>query len=182
MPLPESSPGREPAGDADAPGVAVEHCRLWLNWAATQVDACLADDKPACDRLLDSLADLMGPGRAESATPPADAASCHKMSAIVVAVQSHDRVMQRLAHIAEALRRMHDHLADAGRARSADSWRMLRERQMREFSMAEERELFGRLVAQEDGAGAAGATDRQIYSSLEDTIELFVADSGLGRP
>jgi hypothetical protein len=182
MPLPESSPTREPAGDADAPGVAVEHCRHWLNWAATQVDACLADDKPACDQLLESLAAMLGSGRTQGSALPGDAGACQKMSAVVIAVQSHDRVMQRLAHVAEALRRMQDHLADAGRARSPESWRTLRERQLREFSMAEERALFVRLVAEEGEAAPASETGREAASSHEDTIELFVAAGGPGRP
>jgi hypothetical protein len=188
MPLPETSFLCGAAADAEAPGVAEEHCRRWLNWAAAQVDACLADDKPACDQLLDSLAEMLGPARAASGGRPGDAATCQEMSALVIAVQSHDRVMQRLGHVAEALRRVQHHLADAGRARSPASWRLLRDGQLREFSMAEERALFVRLVVQEgEGAPAGeaalpGDAGRQADLSTEDTIELFVADGGLGRP
>jgi hypothetical protein len=188
MPLPESSFLGGAAAGTDAPGVAEKYCRLWLNWAAAQVDACLADDKPACDRLLDSLAEMLAPAPAVSGGPPGEAGTCRDMSAVVVAVQSHDRVMQRLGHVAEALRRVQHHLADAGRARSPESWRMLRDGQLREFSMAEERALFVRLVVQEGDAapageaGQTGETGRQAALSPEDTIELFVADGGLGRP
>jgi hypothetical protein len=171
-----------PLPDSDTTGIAVEHCRLWLGWAATQVDECLADDKPACDQLLCSLADVLGSVPAENARHPGDAAVSQKMAAVVVAVQCHDRVMQRLAHVADALRRVQDHLADSARARSTESWQKLQDGQLGRFSMAEERALFLRLVvqdveaAQEDAAGSAGA------AGAEDTIELFVADGGSGRP
>lgn len=136
---------------AESTGVALQHCRAWLDWTAAQIDACLTSDSLANDQLLASLADYFGPQQARSAAAP-DAApeplSC-KMSAVVVAVQSHDRVMQGLTHVAESLRALRDHLGDASRAESAEAWRMLRERQFRAFSMAEERALFARLVARE---------------------------------
>jgi hypothetical protein len=143
---------------------------------------CLAADKPACDQLLDSLADMFGPAAAGGARPPGDSTTCQKVSAVVVAVQSHDRVMQRLTHVAEALRRMHDHLADPARAQSAESWRQLREGQLREFSMAEERALFGHMVLQEGEPGHPDAADPHLAVNPEDSVELFVADGGLGRP
>jgi hypothetical protein len=177
MPLPESSLNRDWTAD-----IAVQQCRLWLKWAATQVDVCLADDKPACDQLLGSLAEMLGPAAEGGARPPGDSTICQKVSAVVVAVQSHDRVMQRLTHVAEALRRMHDHLADAACAQSAESWRLLREGQLREFSMAEERVLFGHMVLQEGEPGHTGEAGRQIALNPEDTVELFIADDGLGQP
>ena len=145
--------------------IAVTNCRDWLEWAAVQVDVCLADDKPACDRLLESLAEVLGP-----------AAIDQKTSAVVVAVQSHDRVMQRLNHVAESLRRLQEHLGDARRAQSADSWRTLRENQMRAFSMAEERALFARIVAHSDQMGHEAALNR------DDTTELFLPEHGLEQP
>ncbi len=164
-----------PRPDAD---IAVENCRAWLEWAAAQVEVCLADDKPACDQLLASLAKVLGPAAQEPAAvaPPADSAVIQEMSAVVVAVQSHDRVMQRLTHVAESLRRLREHLADERRARSAKSWRTLREQQMRAFSMAEERALFLRIAAHEDGVGQETAPNPQ------DAIEIFMPESGLGQP
>jgi hypothetical protein len=158
--------------------IAVENCRAWLEWAAAQVEMCLADDKPACDQLLASLAKMLAPAAQESAAvvPPADSTVIQKMSAVVVAVQSHDRVMQRLTHVAESLRRLQEHLGDERQAQSAESWRTLREKQMRAFSMAEERALFLRIVAHGDGTG------QEIPLSPEETIEIFMPESGLGRP
>jgi hypothetical protein len=158
--------------------IAVENCRAWLEWAAAQVEMCLADDKPACDQLLASLAKMLAPAAQESAAvvPPADSTVIQKMSAVVVAVQSHDRVMQRLTHVAESLRRLQEHLGDERQAQSAESWRTLREKQMRAFSMAEERALFLRIVAHGDGIG------QEIPLSPEETIEIFMPESGLGRP
>src|SRR5580692_5732005 len=94
--------------------IAVENCRAWLEWAAAQVETCLADDKPACDQLLASLAKMLAPAAQDSAAAvlPADSTVIQKMSAVVVAVQSHDRVMQRLTHVAESLRRLQEHLGD----------------------------------------------------------------------
>jgi len=158
--------------------IAVENCRAWLEWAAAQVEMCLADDKPACDQLLASLAKMLAPAAQESAAvvPPADSTVIQKMSAVVVAVQSHDRVMQRLTHVAESLRRLQEHLGDERQAQSAETWRTLRDKQMRAFSMAEERALFLRIVAHGDGTG------QEIPLSPEETVEIFMPERGLGRP
>jgi len=148
--------------------VAAEHCRAWLAWAAVQIDACLAEDKPACDQLLRSLSEMLEPASAAASID-------QRMSDVVVAVQSHDRVMQRLTHVSESLRLLHEQLGDAGRAQSPDSWRTLRERQLRAFSMAEERASFSQMVAQEERG-------REIALSPDETVELFVAENGPDQP
>jgi hypothetical protein len=181
MSLPDLKSGGLGAIDDSIPAppestsVAVQQCRLWLNWAAAQVDACLSSDSLANEQLLASLADLFGPQHSPSGAAPGpapEALSC-KMSAVVVAVQSHDRVMQGLTHVAESLRVLREHLGDSDGAESAESWRMLRDKQFRAFSMAEERALFARLVAREhenrhEAAPAPG-----------ETPELFINDLGL---
>ena len=58
--------------------------------------------------------------------------------------------MQGLVHVKESLRALQAQLGDARHADSADSWRELREKQYRAFSMPEERLLFARMVARED--------------------------------
>jgi hypothetical protein len=151
--------------------IAFEHCRAWLEWAAAQVDVCLADDKPACDELLGSLANLLGPA--------ADSTVGQNMSAVVVAVQSHDRVMQRLTHVSQSLRRLKEHLGDAGRVQSAESWRMLRENQLRAFSMAEERALFLSIAANSNPEETA---DREETAAPEETVEIFLPERGHGQP
>jgi hypothetical protein len=144
-------------------------CRDWLQWAAAQVDACLAHDKLAMNELLGALGDLLGSAR----TAASHAAAERNLSAVVMAAQAHDRVMQGLVHVTESLRALQDQLGDARHAGSADSWRALRERQYRAFSMPEERLLFARLVAHQDEAlrnpGGIGAG----------SAELFAADDGL---
>jgi len=184
MSLPDLTSGGLSAIDDSIPApsestsVAVQQCRLWLNWAAAQVDACLSSDSLANEQLLAALADLFGPQQSCSGAAPdpaPEALSC-KMSAVVVAVQSHDRVMQGLTHVAEALRALRDHLGDrrgAESVESADSWRMLREKQFRAFSMAEERALFARLVAREH------ENRREAGPAPEETPELIVNDLGL---
>lgn len=152
----------------ESDAVAVEQCRDWLAWAAVQVDQCLADDKPACDQMLRSLGEMLEPTSAETSID-------QHMSSVVVAVQSHDRVMQRLVHVSESLRRLHEHLGDARRAHSLDSWRQLREQQLRAFSMAEERALFTRLVAPDEGG-------RDMAVGADESVELFVFEDGLDQP
>ena len=164
MTLPEPSLDR----DWTAEGIAVEHCRAWLEWAAVQVDRCLADDKQACDQLLRSLGEML-----EATSAAAGINQC--MSEVVVAVQSHDRIMQRLTHVSESLRLLHEHLGDAHRAQSPDSWRQLREQQLRAFSMAEERALFSRIVAQTEGG-------REIAAAPDESVELFMFENGLDQP
>ena len=160
--------------EAESASVAVQQCRIWLNWAAAQVDACLASDSLASDQLLTALADLFGPQpRAGSVPGPVPEVLSCKVSAVVVAVQSHDRVMQGLTHVAESLRVLREQLADMSRADSAESWRMLREKQYRAFSMAEERTLFMRLV------GGEHEHRREDAPRPEEAAELFDGDLGL---
>jgi hypothetical protein len=127
--------------------------------------------------LLAALGDAIGPAQPQSGSAPAPADSVSgKMSAVIIAVQLHDRVMQGLTHVAESLRALHAQLGDARRADSAESWRMLRETQYRAFSMAQERALFARMVADEGESTRAAETDP------EETVELFAIDPGLDRP
>ena len=161
----------------EATSVAVEQCRTWLNWAAAQVDACLTSDRLASSQMLDALAEALSPAqpRSASAPPPADDSVSVKMSAVIIAVQSHDRVMQGLTHVAEALRALHAQLGDA-RADSAETWRTLGEKQYRSFSMAQERALFARMVAHE------GESTRGAEMDPEETVELFAIDPDLHEP
>jgi len=162
----------------EAAGIAVEHCRTWLNWAAVHVDACLASDTLASTRMLAALADALGPAQTPSGVAPAPAgdATGEQMAAVVIAVQAHDRVMQGLTHVADSLRALHSLLGDAECAESAESWRMLRETQISAFSMAEERALFARLVAHE------GESTHEAELDPEETVEIFTIDPGLHEP
>jgi hypothetical protein len=176
MTQPESSFSHN--GAAAGPHSATEHCRAWLDWAATQVDLCLTEDKPACNRLLESLTAALEPGpppRAD-AEVVGEASMSQKMAAVVVAVQSHDRVMQQLTHVRDALRLLHAHLGDANRAESGESWAKLREMQMREFTMTEERALFSRLAAHEEKDWL------EVTVHPDETIELFIPKAGLRQP
>jgi hypothetical protein len=151
----------------ESPGVGAEQCGAWLEWAATQVDTCLASDATACSQLLASLDDLMSLAQpvTQGGASPADAAMVRKMSAVIVAVQGHDRVMQGLSHVAQSLRALRRHLGDARCAESSEAWRRLREQQMQSFSMAEERVLFARMLAHDSSENAA--------ANPHDAVELF---------
>jgi hypothetical protein len=157
---------------AESSALAVAQCRDWLQWAAAQVDVCVASDQLAMKELLASLTDLMGSAPRAAAVTPHDPA-VGKWSAVIIAVQAHDRVMQGLVHVADALRALQAQLGDAQHVDSADSWRMLREKQLRAFSMAEERLLFAHLVAHED---EAWRTPGRIDAGA---VELFTTDDGL---
>lgn len=196
MPAPESTPGRnvapvdphravdpQPAADASASGP--QQCRDWLNWAAAQVEACVGNDGVAMHRLMESLHELIGaagsrtaargttvPGTTVPGTTDGDVEA--RLTAVVVAVQTHDRVMQGLIHVAESMRALESQLADPRRAGSAESWRQLREKQFRAFSMAEERALFAQLVAHE------ADTWREAVEHPGDAVELFADDEGRG--
>jgi len=184
MPQPDVKAGRiaeadKPrSGQPEAAGVAMEHCRTWLNWAAVHIDGCLANDKLASGQMLAALADALGPAQTRSGAAPAPAGdpAGGRIAAVVIAVQAHDRVIQGLTHVADSLRALHSLLGDAERADSAESWRLLRETQIRAFSMAQERALFARLVAQE------GESTHEAESDPEETVELFAIDPGLHEP
>jgi hypothetical protein len=174
MPL-ESKAGRsvadgEPSSVQTAShGGAVDHCRVWLNWAAMQLNASLANDSLANHQLLVSLGDLLGEAqpRSETLPPTGGDTISGKMSAVIIAVQAHDRVVQELSHVIASLRALHEQLGDMRHADSAESWRLLREKQFRAFTMADERELFARLVGHE------GESGREAAINPEDTVELF---------
>jgi hypothetical protein len=115
------------------------------------------------------------------------------MSAVIIAVQSHDRVMQGLVHVAESLRTLEAQLGDAQRAESAESWRDLSETQIRSFSMPQERELFARMLAMsEDAERKPNEAERKPDQAErkpdeadvdpEGTIELFTIDPDLHEP
>jgi hypothetical protein len=182
--MPPREPLRE-AGDPghdvrfaerDATGNVVDQCRTWLDWAAAQISDSLASDTAANHQLLASISKMMGPGksgadRAQGAGAPAED---RNMSAVITAVQAHDRVMQGLAHVAQSLRELSAHLGDCGRIDSAEAWRELRERQFRVFSMHEERMLFARMV----GGNVDGSSVRDSF----EVVELFATEVVSGSP
>jgi len=157
-------------------GVAAAQCRDWLQWAAAQIDACVASDALAMNQLLASLADLMGSAPRAAAVTPHDPANA-QLSAVIMAVQAHDRVMQGLVHVQESLRALQVQLGDARHADSADSWRELREKQYKAFSMPEERLLFARMVAHGDEDEAWRKAGRIPVEAA--AVELFTTDDGL---
>ena len=156
-------------------GVAAAQCRDWLQWAAAQIDACVASDMLATNQLLASLANLLGSAPRAAAVTPHDPANA-QLSAVIMAVQAHDRVMQGLVHVKESLRALQAQLGDARHADSADSWRELREKQYKAFSMPEERLLFARMVAREDEDEAWRKAGRIPVEAA--AVELFTTDDG----
>lgn len=178
MAPPESLPPQGAGGQLDVTRVehadrSLRHCRDWLRWAAAQVDACMATDSAAMDQLLASLDGLIGTSGAHSSGGCANPGSHDRTAAAVISVQAHDRVMQGLAHVADSMRELAAQLAPGANAGSEEAWRELRERRFRTFSMAEERALFARMVAQESdpfrfSAGPSAAA-----------IEMFSGDDQL---
>lgn len=142
--------------DTCAPADAcVREVRPWLDWAATQIGASLAADEIACRTLLAALEAVLptvpGDSPAGAACDVASQAAIElsaeqKMSAVVVAVQSHDRLMQQITHVAAALQRLYEHLGVPAQAESREAWVTLRETQTKAFSMSEERALFAGIV------------------------------------
>lgn len=152
---------------AEPAGFATEQCRAWLTWSAAQIEACLDGDVQASSQLVVSVSEALRPA-AECSPATAD----EKMAAVIVAVQSHDRLTQTLHHVVLALRALHEHLGDSRRVRSAESWRALRDAQFRAFSMREERALFTALVAQHDERSPEGESGAQC------AVDLFSDDVG----
>ena len=159
------------------PELAMTNCRVWLDWAATQIEGSLASDSAECDRLIAGLAEMLRAAerrssaepRSESVDESVDESVGQKMSRVVVAVQSHDRFMQQLSHVAQALRGLHEYLGNPGLGTSPDGWRDLGTRQLRAFSMPEERVLFSDMVGLRTGA----VSDPYHGAPGEDAVELF---------
>jgi hypothetical protein len=173
------------SAQSEPAGRAVERCRAWLDWAATQVSICLTNDSAACDQLLAALDQMLraaqrgsAPAMDAAAEPPGNDTIEQKMSAVVIAVQSHDRLMQQLTHVAEALRGLHAHLGDAPRAELSESWQMLGKQQLRAFSMPEERALFARMVGIDGDIGS----EHDAASASPVAVELFSTDLDHDEP
>jgi hypothetical protein len=171
-----SASGEPTSAPAKSSALAAAQCRDWLQWAAAQIDACVASDTLAMNELLAALADLLGSAPRAAALAPHDPANA-KLSAVIMAAQAHDRITQGLVHVTEALRALQAQLGDARHADSADSWRTLREKQYRAFSMPEERLLFASLVAHEDEDQAWRKAGRIPVEAV--AVELFSTDDGL---
>jgi hypothetical protein len=149
---------------------AVQQCRAWIDWAATQVEVCLAGDSAASEQLVAALDAMLRSARRRSAATADLAASDtieQKTAAAVIAIQSHDRLVQQLTHVADALRALHEQLGDERRTESVEAWYDLREKQLRAFSMTEERVLFAHMVA-----GGAGR-EHAIAVNSDDDVEMF---------
>ncbi len=126
---------KQQGGDAESLKLTGLRCR-WLDWAAAQIDAALAIDLQATENLLAAL-------RSVCAQPQSPVNI--DVTGIVGAIQSHDRLVQQLNHLASALRSLgafeYDHPAA-----SDTNWSELRRRQLRAFSMSSERALFRRMI------------------------------------
>jgi len=156
------------------PGV-VCNLRPWLDWAVTQLNDSLAADGVACGALLAALDAVLHTGPGEPAGGPAagelslELTPDQKMSAVVIAVQSHDRLMQQITHVAEALRRLEEHLAVPTHVESCEAWVRLCQIQIRAFSMAEERALFAGIV----GSHGAHEALQSRSPTQSDAVDLF---------
>ncbi len=148
---------------------SLAHCRVWLDWAATQIEGSLANDSAECDRLIAGLAEMLRAAERRAPGTAADDTVEQKMSRVVIAVQSHDRLMQQLSHVAGALRGLHEHLGSPGQRGSVDRWRELGERQLRAFSMPEERLLFAEII----GAGTGVSYNPAAGPNDESLVDLF---------
>ena len=91
------------------------------------------------------------------------------MTALIIAVQGHDRVMQGITHVVQSLRALREHLGNTRNWGSAEAWRGLYEQQFHTFSMAKERARFAHMVGHE-------GNDRHDAASPVEAVELFTAD------
>jgi hypothetical protein len=157
--------------------MALQHCRAWLKWASAHLEECLTRDSLANGDLLRAVAEILAARQPDDAPPPVAAdTAARQMATVVMAMQSHDRVIQELAHVAESLHALHAQLGDARLANSADAWRTLRDTQFRAFTMAQERALFARMVADGDG------NKQEAELTPDDTVELFTGSQGVVEP
>jgi hypothetical protein len=150
--------------EADRTMSVAAQCRPWLEWAAAQIAVSLTGGAEASAQLLGALDAILrsvqpqsGIGVAAEAEAPGDNDLARQVAAVVIAVQSQDRLVQQLTHVAQTLHALHDHLGDARCAISPESWRLLRDGRLRAFSMAEERELFVRIVVHGTDAAPGGS-------------------------
>jgi hypothetical protein len=147
--------------------------RSWLDWAAAQINASLALDHEAMANLVTAIRVIIGAldkavlavSTGGRPTLELDLIATHA-AGMVAAVQSHDRLAQQLSHVAEALQSL-GAVAAIAPAPTESDWEALRHRQLRSFSMREERELFHRVVPNLRGDDGADASDKNNVQSVE---------------
>ncbi len=153
--------------------------RHWLEWAATQIEASLALDRDATGEVLAALGDLIEGSAASDAAETATRRGA--FARVVTAVQVHDRLVQQLTHVAEALRALAQPAAVPATAQRLSE---LRRRQLAAFTMNEERTLFAAMVPEpcregaaatprEDVAAATGVAHGAESAAVAGAIELF---------
>jgi hypothetical protein len=139
--------------------------RQWLEWAAAQIEATLAADGESTARVLDAVGALCS-GVADAGRPAALAAPAAEL---VAAIQSHDRLLQQLQHVAHALRALGSLEGEGGYPPpSPAAWSALRRQQLRAFSMREERALFRSMVPDLLGDDAGVAEHHEVSA-----VDLF---------
>lgn len=149
--VPEPKLHDEPDPDIEAAAPASRQCRQWLIWAAAQIEDCQQMDSAAMNTLVTVLQPILhAPPDAQSA--PRHHAAAAPAADLVIAIQSHDRIMQALTHVADSLRALEEHIENPARADSPAAWRALREQRFAAFSMPSERELFASLLGHHESA------------------------------
>jgi len=136
--------------------------QIWLDWAAAQIEAALALDRDAMELLVSSVRAII------AALDPAPNSVAPHTASMIAAIQSHDRLSQQLSHVVAALQTLGT-LAASVPAPTASDWAALRQRQLRSFSMREERELFRRMVP----AGMVGDCADEADNGSSQAIEIF---------
>ncbi len=175
-------PGDSPKARLESSEDMTAHYRPWFEWAAAQIAASVAGDAKASRQLLEALeailsaTDLKSRARSDAAAeaPAVDDLAQH-ISAAIIAVQSHDRLVQQLTHVAETLRALHERLDGTQSAMSPATWREFREERLNACSMAEERMLLVRIVATDLCAEDAPAgANIEMFNMASGTDELSI--------
>jgi hypothetical protein len=140
-----------------------------LQLSAMQIEVALQAAESQVMDLSDAVASL---AQLAADLPPAVRVQANAIAertrAAMMAMQFHDQLMQRLAHVRDALTDMQRALAES---HSSERWQRTLATVRGRLSMEDERLLFDRMLAQQGGnAGPVGET---AADNARGAIELF---------
>ncbi len=148
-----------------------------LELAACQLEVAVQTTEAQVDSLASSIGALLTLGaslrQVNGAAPPAPAAVVHEIveraQNALVAMQFHDQLVQRVAHVRDALTGLNDALASAP---AADvDWASVLAGIRERYSMEDERMQFDRIIGVD--ACPAVASHDATHDSLRGSVDLF---------
>lgn len=141
-----------------------------LELVAMQLEVAMQNAAAQAERLSESVAEFAAIGaRLRACNDPALGEHASKIEAeahrAMMAMQYHDQLAQRVAHVRDALGDVHDEVLTDAHA----NWGGLLSKMRAHYTMEDERRLFDMVL----GAYTEHGNDRKEEEALQSSVELF---------